>query len=369
MGVQKIRTAEHVSNGHPDKFCDQVADKILDEVLDLCEDNQNDLKSARTAIEAVVKENLLFLSGEVKLPERIKGSLDVTKLSREVWKNVGYSDEIESLSVLDFIKTQSPEIAIKTDQQAAGDQGIMIGYATDETEEMMPQEWVYAKNLCLELKDLRISGVLPWLKSDCKTQVTLSNDGNINSVIIAAQHEEYVSDEEVQSEIFSHVIKPIMEEVKIENVKINGTGRFVIGGPQADAGVVGRKIVVDAYGPRIPVGGGAYSGKDPTKVDRSAAYMARYIAKNIVALKIKNAKECLVSLAYCIGQYQPEMICAVTDKGEDVSDWVKEQYPDLSPSYIISSLGLLDRIDWSYFETASFGHYGRDEFPWEKVVK
>ncbi|HEX5714547.1 MAG TPA: methionine adenosyltransferase [Thermoanaerobaculia bacterium] len=401
------RTAEHVSAGHPDKFCDQVADTILDEVLRQAAELDREeppakpeaavLPAVRTAIECLVKDNLLIVSGEVKLPPAIRGELDIVKLARGVWKDVGYSDiwaggyadedkeqAQGELTVINHLRAQSPNIgkghgktvvadkivATGADDGGAGDQGVMVGYATDETEEMMPQEWVFARNLCRNLHDLRISGALPWLLSDCKTQVSLAADGSVTSVIIAAQHSKAIDARDRKQEILEQSVWPVLkQEISKEMVTINGTGRFVIGGPTGDAGVVGRKIVVDAYGPRVPVGGGAYSGKDPSKVDRSAAYMCRHIAKAVVQHKVQGARECTVSLAYGIGKHQPEMLTAITDRGEDVSTWVWEKFKDLSPKGIIERLGLRSPNGWSYYETASYGHYGRDIFPWEKPAQ
>jgi S-adenosylmethionine synthetase len=369
MNKPIARTAEHVSEGHPDKFCDQVADRVLDEIIALAGDDEAIRNSIRTGIECLAKDNLLIISGEANLPKEIWVKLDIIQLGREVWKRVGYSFNSEELTVINHIRNQSVDIAqgngSGVDAGGAGDQGIMIGYATDETAEMMPREWVYARNICLKLAELRKDGTLPWLKPDCKSQVTIDADGNVISVIVAAQHTEDISKEGIEEEIFNRVLKEVVQDIP-PRVAINGTGKFVIGGPTGDAGVVGRKIVVDAYGPRIPVGGGAYSGKDPTKVDRSAAYMARYIARTIVAEKVAHARECLVTIAYGIGQLQPEMVTAVTDDGTDLSAWVKERFPDLSPKYIIDYLELRKPTGWSYIETAAYGHYGRNIFPWER---
>lgn len=367
------RTAEHVSEGHPDKFCDQVADGILDEVLKLTGEEQDTRNSVRTAIECLAKDNFLIVSGEVKLTDDIRGKLKVVDLARGVWKRIGYGDNVEELTVIDHIRNQTPNIAQGVDTGGAGDQGIMVGYATDETPEFMPLEYVHARNICLRLAELRRTQKLAWLKTDCKSQVTLESDGTITSVIIAAQHAEPPQGvtekdflEQIKEEILKHVIKEVLPDVP-KRLVVNGTGTFVIGGPTGDAGVVGRKIVVDAYGPRVPVGGGAYSGKDPTKVDRSAAYMARHIAKTIVAEKIGGAKECTVKLAYGIGQLQPEMVTAITDQGKDLSDWVLGRFGDLSPRHIIDTLSLRHPTGWAYIDTAAYGHYGRDIFPWEQV--
>jgi S-adenosylmethionine synthetase len=373
MHTQITRTAEHVSEGHPDKFCDQVADRILDEVLGLTGDNQAERDSVRTAIECLAKDNLLVISGEVKLPDHIRGQLRVVDLAREVWQRIGYGTNAEELTVLDHVRSQTADIAQGVDVGGAGDQGIMVGYATDETPEFLPREYVYARDICLRLAELRKTGKLPWLRSDCKSQVTVDGDGKVISVIIASQHvapQEGVTDKDflgqLRRDIESHVIAEVLPNAP-DRLVVNGTGIFVIGGPTGDAGVVGRKIVVDAYGPRVPVGGGAYSGKDPTKVDRSAAYFARFIAKAVVAEKVGGARECTVKLAYGIGQLQPEMVTAVTETGEDVSGWVKGRFKDLSPRHIIETLRLRNPVGWSYLETAAYGHYGRDIFPWEKL--
>ena len=413
MTVRFPRTAEHVSEGHPDKFCDQVADRILDQVLTGAAKQDRDnppksphdsvLRNVRTAIECLVKDNLLVVSGEVKLTPEIQGDLDVIKLARKVWKDVGYGDiwsggygdeDAEQvngeLTVINHIRTQSKDIGrgdkTRTDETrdegtgidegGAGDQGIMVGYATDETPELMPLEWVLARDLCRKLRDLRLDQTLDWLRSDCKTQVSLAADGVVQSVIIAAQHSPKISIKEMEQQLRDQVVTPVIGK-KVDDVRINGTGRFVIGGPTGDAGVVGRKIVIDAYGPRVPVGGGAYSGKDPTKVDRSAAYMCRHIAKAVVQNKIQGARECTVSLAYGIGQHKPEMFTAITDSGVDIASAVKDAFnlndakdrSPLSPKAIIARLGLREPNGWSYFQTASYGHYGRDIFPWEQAFK
>jgi S-adenosylmethionine synthetase len=404
------RTAEHVSAGHPDKFCDQVADRILDEALrraaelDEAGGGAPVLPAIRTAVECLVKDNLLIVSGEVKLPAAIRGELDIIHLARSVWKDVGYSDIWSGgysdedqdqaqgeLTVINHLRAQSPnigaghgkiEVASNTDGTGAnfggaGDQGIMVGYATDETDEMMPREWVYARNLCQKLHDLRTSRALPWLLSDCKTQVSLDAGGTVTSVIIAAQHAKETDARDRKQEILEQAVWPVLQqEVGLDRVTINGTGRFVIGGPTGDAGVVGRKIVVDAYGPRVPVGGGAYSGKDPSKVDRSAAYMCRHIAKAVVQHQVGGARECTVSIAFGIGKHQPEMLTAITDRGEDVAAWVQDKFKDLSPKGIIERLQLRSPNLWSdpdggwcYYQTASYGHYGRPNFPWEKPAQ
>ena len=371
-------TAEHVGDGHPDKFADQVADRIVDKTLELCGIDAQSRSLVRTAIECLAKDKLIVVSGETKWTPEIKREIDVVEIARDAWRSIGYSDDPDELTVINHIRSQSPDIAKGTgtgvDEGGAGDQGVMVGYATDETPEMMPKEWVYSRDICMRLRELRKSGALPWLRADTKSQVTIDEDGVPAAFIVAAQHESPescgVSHDEMRELIFDQVVHPILgESVKRDLTKINGTGNFVIGGPTGDAGVVGRKIVVDQYGPRVPVGGGAFSGKDPTKVDRSAAYMARHIAKTIVANQVGGAKEATVHIAYGIGQIQPEMITAITDTGKDISDWVRESFADLSPKHIIERLGLCHPKGWSYTDTAAYGHYGRDIFPWESIAE
>lgn len=393
---QMPRTAEHVSEGHPDKFCDQVADRILDQALQLTGDNDEARKEVRTAIECLAKDKLLIISGEVNFPEEIKAKINITELAEEVWERVGYGKGDE-LTVLNHIKGQSGEIAGETEedenetdgeseltgvnQGGAGDQGIMVGFATNETPELMPKCYAYARDICRKMRDFRLSSnnPMPWMKSDAKSQVTLDETGKVTNIIVAVHHSKEVKLNEIRKGIIEHVLKEVLPNVPegSNETVINGTGKFTVGGTIGDAGVVGRKIVVDAYGPQISVGGGAYSGKDPTKVDRSAAYMARYIAKKVVAEKIGGANQCLVKIAFGIGQIQPAMISAVTDKG-DVSQYVKEIFPDLSPAYIIELLQLRHptgnpkermpgKSGWNYIDTAAYGHYGRKNFPWEQI--
>jgi S-adenosylmethionine synthetase len=414
------RTAEHVSEGHPDKFCDQVADRILDKALEIAGDDK-ERRYVRTAIECLAKDRLLIVSGEVGFSEKIRAEIDIHELAREVWERVGYGQRDE-LTIINHIRNQSDHIRQGVDIGGAGDQGIMVGYATSElingkeNTQMMPLEWVLARDICFELRKLRVEQTLPWLRSDCKSQVTLNEKGEVTNIIVAAQHAEVAKDlnnpakkhkelEDMERAIIAHAIQPVLfpdlssltlekkeeefgegegKEVRRHyfikgvletdiRVVVNGTGEFAIGGTIGDAGVVGRKIVVDAYGPQVPVGGGAYSGKDPTKVDRSAAYMARYIAKMIIAKGVKDSNQCIVKLAYGIGQHQPAMVSAITDKG-DVSGYVKEKLPDLSPEFIINSLKLRrptapssGEAGWSYIDTAAYGHYGRKQFPWEQI--
>jgi S-adenosylmethionine synthetase len=359
-----MTTAEMVTDGHPDKFCDQVADAILDAAL------MQD-PGTKAGIECLAKDNLLIVSGEISTG----ASLNVEEIARCVWESVvGYGPG-EDLTVISHIKLQSPDIAhgdqsngSGVDFGGAGDQGVMVGYATDDTPELLPLEYVLARSLCQALKTLRNTGEIPWLRADGKSQVTLLG-GKVKSVILAAHHDVQVSTDEVRTVLHSKVIEPVLGTrlTNSSRVVINGTGRFTIGGPRGDAGVVGRKIVVDAYGPRVPVGGGAYSGKDPSKVDRSAAYIARHMAKAVVRSKM--AKECTVVLAFGIGQKQPEMVRVITrPNAKDVEQWVVGHFKDLSPDAIIEYLGLRNPKGWTYCSTAAFGHYGRESFPWERAI-
>lgn len=355
------RTAEMVTDGHPDKFCDQVADSILDAAL-------VDDPGSRVAIECLAKDNLIIVSGEMTT----EATLDIEAITKSVWEQtIGYGSG-DSLTVINNIKKQSDEIAkgaeTKSDRGVlfggAGDQGIMVGYATSENDEMLPQEYVLARRICRKLFDLRKSGEIGWLRPDGKSQVTMSN-GHVTNVIVAAHHTPDVSIEDVRSVLKEKVVLPVVGDA--ERIVINGTGVFTIGGTQGDAGVVGRKIVVDAYGPRIPVGGGAYSGKDPSKVDRSAAYMARHIAKHVV--NKGDGKECHVVIAFGIGQIQPEMITVKDENGKDVSSGIRGILEDLSPNAITERLQLRKPVGWNYCSTAAFGHYGRSDFPWERVCE
>jgi S-adenosylmethionine synthetase len=359
-----ITTAEMVTDGHPDKFCDQVADAVLDAAL--LQD-----PGTRAGIECLAKDNLLIVSGELSTG----ASLDIEEIARRVWESVIRYGPGEDLTVISHIKRQSADIARGdpsntggVETGGAGDQGVMVGYATEETPEMLPEEYVLARSLCLALKSLRNSGDAPWLRADGKSQVTLLG-GRVKSVVLAAHHDAQVSTDDVREVLRSRVIEPVLGSRLMDDsrVVINGTGRFTVGGPRADAGVVGRKIVVDAYGPRVPVGGGAYSGKDPSKVDRSAAYLARHIAKVVVQNKM--AKECTVALAFAIGQKQPEMVRVITrPNARDVEQWVIQFFKDLRPDAIVEYLGLRTPKGWNYCSTAAFGHYGREGFPWERTI-
>jgi S-adenosylmethionine synthetase len=378
-------TAEHVSQGHPDKFADQFADAVLDEAITLGHthgngSDENAAPSQRAAFEVLVKDRVAMISGEARFGSMIRAEMNLGAIGRKVWADVGYADP-DMITVLNHIQMQSPELQANSDRDGAGDQGIMVGYATRATRSMMPPEWELARDLCRNIVNLRAEH--GWIQADAKTQVTLDSEGRPSRVVIAVQHDESVvrrngaavdndaTCKEIKSRLMPLVVMPMFgADFDPDLVSVNGSGSFVIGGTIGDAGVVGRKIVVDAYGPRVPVGGGAYSGKDPTKVDRSAAYMARRIAKTAAHMGIRGANEVTVQIAYCIGKVAPEMVTAVTDTGVDISDWVMSRFPDLSPRGIIESLDLWRMSDrsWRYQDTASFGHYGNDRYPWERIA-
>ncbi len=371
-------TSESVTEGHPDKVCDQISDAVLDECLKLD-------KNAHVACETFVSMGLVIVGGEINT----EGYVDIHSLVRNLVKGIGYTSpkygfDYETIAILNAIHSQSPDIAQGVNRGkeiGAGDQGTMFGYATNQTKEYMPLPIMLAHKLAMRLSEVRKKKIIPYLGPDGKTQVTVEyKDGKpvrVDYVVIAAQHTEEVvtkngkyMKEEAKEEIKEKVIKPILGELMDKNTKviINGTGKFVIGGPQSDTGMTGRKIIVDTYGGWAMHGGGAFSGKDPTKVDRSASYMARYIAKNIVAAGL--ADECLVQLGYCIGQIEPVSIMVNTFGTGKISDekfvkLVREVFP-LSPKGIIEHLTLLRPI---YTKTAVYGHFGRadDDFTWEKT--
>jgi len=359
-----------------------MADALLDAVLDAArriepsnQNSSNHPQNQRVAVEILAKDYLIVLSGEMRIGADVRSEIDIDSIIRRKWESLGYPGSA-SLTVINHIQPQQPELVASSDRRGAGDQGIMIGYATLETPSLMPKEYVLARDICQKITELRVSNELPWLRPDGKAQVTLTADGKVSKVVVGAQHALAVDgrhdprmiQEHIREQLKKLVIYPICQtEIPDSHIVVNGSGSFAIGGTLGDAGVVGRKIVVDAYGPRIPVGGGAYSGKDPTKVDRSAAYMARYIASTGLREGIADARELTISLAYAIGQYQPEMVTAITDSGRDVSDWVHQRFPDLSPKSIAERFDLWRNspaIDWCYQDAAAFGHYGRSEFPW-----
>ncbi|TAL20319.1 methionine adenosyltransferase [Patescibacteria group bacterium] len=344
-----LKTVESVTEGHPDKVCDQVSDAILDEFL------RRDQQS-RVAVEAFGCHGVLIIGGEVTSTAEV----DVERVARNLYAQVGYSDEID---VLVHLEKQSPDIAQGVNPGGAGDQGIMYGYASAETPEMMPKAVVLAHALTRRLADLRRHDPLfAWLRPDGKAQVTMDG-GRVKTVLVSAQHDSEISQEEIRALLTESVIAPLLGETDNLEVLVNPTGRFVLGGFAADTGLTGRKIMVDTYGGLLPHGGGAFSGKDPTKVDRSASYMARFAAKNLVAGGY--AKNVLVSVAYAIGRAEPLMLAAKSGEGKDLSAELRRHF-DFRPQAIIERLNLRKPI---YRQTASYGHFGRDGFPWEEIVR
>ncbi len=341
-------TVESVTSGHPDKICDQISDTILDAYL------AQDEKS-RVAVETFGGHGKVVIGGEVTS----KGVVDYVKIAREIYKGIGYEDELQ---ISANIVTQSSDIAQGVDKGGAGDQGIMYGFATNETPEFLPKGVVLAHALAKRLEEARKNKEIKWLRPDGKTQVTYSN-GKLATVLVSTQHTPEISQEEVKKEITEKIIHPLLseQEKKEITILINPTGKFVAGGFAADTGLTGRKIMVDTYGGIIPHGGGCFSGKDATKVDRSGAYMARFAAKNLVAAGY--GEEILVSVAYAIGMAEPLMIEAFNEKGEDLSDVVKNNF-DFRPLAIIKRLGLRDPI---FRQTATYGHFGKENLPWEKI--
>ncbi|MCR4311225.1 MAG: methionine adenosyltransferase [Candidatus Taylorbacteria bacterium] len=350
--AKKIRdtyTVESVTSGHPDKVCDQISDSILDACL------KQDPKS-RVAVEVFGSHGHLVIGGEVTT----RAKVDYKKIAAQVYRDIGYT---KKLDIHEYLVAQSPDIAQGVDTGGAGDQGIMYGFATDETPEFLPKGVVLVHKLARGLEKLRTSGVVKWLKPDGKTQITYHN-GAIRTVLVSTQHDKKVTQAEIRKTLIAKLIRPILgvETNKVE-ILVNPTGLFVQGGFEADAGLTGRKIIVDTYGGLVPHGGGCFSGKDLTKVDRSGAYMCRFVAKNLVANGY--AKECVVSVAYAIGHIEPLMVYAVNEKGKDLSGIVKKHF-DFRPKAIIERLNLRQPI---YRQTAAYGHFGKIGLPWEEVIK
>lgn len=350
MFIPKTYTVESVTSGHPDKMCDQFSDAILDECL-----RQDPY--TRAGIETFGNHGLLVIGGEVTT----KANFNAEEIAMKVYKDIGYTKE---MNVITGIIKQSPDIAQGVDGGGAGDQGIMYGYATDETLEFLPFAIVKVHALAKGLENLRKSGEIKWLKPDGKTQITVENR-KVKTVLISTQHSEEVSNGEIKQTLVEKLIKPIMGDISDVEILVNPTGRFVIGadGFEADTGLTGRKIMVDTYCGLITHGGGCFSGKDPTKVDRSGAYMARFVAKNLVANGY--AKECLVSVAYAIGRAEPLMVEAINEKRESIAEIAKNKF-DFKPKAIIEKLDLRRPI---YQQTAAYGHFGKENLPWEKMIK
>jgi len=369
--------SESVGEGHPDKVCDQISDAVLDAVL-------SGDKKGRVACETYITMGLVVVGGEITTQSYI----DVPKLVRDVVKAIGYTHpkygfDYHTCAILNAINKQSPDISQGVDAGGAGDQGIMIGYAIDETPELMPLSLMLAHKLVRRFAEVRDKGILKYLGPDCKSQVTVEYDNGkpkrVENVVLACQHTEDILDQTghkitkaAREEMIKVVADPILKGLTDKNTKyfVNETGKFVVGGPQSDTGMTGRKIIVDTYGGRTAHGGGAFSGKDPSKVDRSATYMARYVAKNIVAAGL--ARECFIQLAYCIGVAEPVNVFIDTYGTGVIADEKLEKAArrifDLTPKGIIEALDLLKP---KYLKTACYGHFGRheDSFTWEKTDK
>lgn len=374
MAIKHLFTSESVSEGHPDKIADQISDAVLDAIL------EQDPK-ARVACETYVKTGMVMVGGEITTSAWV----DIEELTRQTVREIGYvhSDmgfDANSCAVLNTIGKQSPDINQGVDkadpkEQGAGDQGIMFGYATNETEVLMPAPITYAHRLMQRQAEVRKNGTLPWLRPDAKSQVTFQYDQGkivgIDAVVLSTQHCDSISTPDLREAVMEEIIKPVLPAEwlsKETKYFINPTGRFVIGGPMGDCGLTGRKIIVDTYGGAARHGGGAFSGKDPSKVDRSAAYAARYVAKNIVAAGM--ADRCEIQLSYAIGVADPTSIMVETFGTEKVSQEIiieaVRQFFDLRPYGLQEMLNLLQPI---YKKTAAYGHFGREEFPWEATDK
>ena len=382
--AKKLFTSESVTEGHPDKICDQISDAVLDAML--AQDPQ-----ARVACETTVTTGLVHVMGEITTSCYV----DIPKIARDVVRDIGYDRakfgfDCDTCAVLTSIDEQSPDIAMGVDKcleakegeqddgldNGAGDQGMMFGYACDETEELMPLPITLAQKLAMRLTQVRKEGKVDYLRPDGKTQGTVEYDENdkplrVDAVVVSTQHSPEVELSQIRQDMIDLVIRPIIPASLMDNdtkIYVNPTGRFVVGGPQGDSGLTGRKIIVDTYGGSAPHGGGAFSGKDPTKVDRSAAYAARWVAKNVVAAGL--ASRCQVQLAYAIGVAQPVSVRVDTFgtgrvSDEDLSDAVQQVF-DLRPAAIIRDLDLRRPI---YRQTAAYGHFGRSDLdlPWERT--
>lgn len=378
--MKKFFTSESVTEGHPDKICDQISDAVLDAILAKDE-------NARVACECMATTGMVLVTGEIST----NCYVDIDKIARDTIREIGYDRakygfDCDTCAILTTIKDQSPDIALgvdnsvehresgeKADIIGAGDQGLMFGYATDETPEYMPLPISLAHKMARRLTEVRKNGTLNYLRPDGKTQITVEYDGRkpirVDTVVVSTQHSESVTTEQLRADIKKHVIDSILDGgLADENTKyyINPTGRFEIGGPHGDSGLTGRKIIVDTYGGSCAHGGGAFSGKDPTKVDRSASYMLRYVAKNVVAAGL--AKECHIEVAYAIGVAKPVSLFVDTNgtgllSDERLCEIISAEF-DFRPYTIIETLGLRKPI---YKKTAAYGHFGREEFPWERL--
>ncbi len=377
MSNEYLFTSESVSEGHPDKVADQISDAILDAIL------EQDPR-ARVAAETLCNTGLVVLAGEITT----SANVDYIKVARDTLKGIGYDNtdfgiDYKGCAVMVCYDKQSPDIAQGVDEgkgidldQGAGDQGLMFGYACNETPELMPAAIYYSHRIVERQSQLRKDGRLPWLRPDAKSQVTLKYvDGKpvaIDTIVLSTQHAPEMEHKQIEEAAIEQIIKPVVPAEWLKNTRylVNPTGRFVIGGPQGDCGLTGRKIIVDTYGGAAPHGGGAFSGKDPSKVDRSAAYAGRYVAKNIVAAGL--ADKCQIQISYAIGIAQPTSVMVTTFGTGKVSDEVIEQlvreHFDLRPKGIVQMLDLLRPI---YRKSAAYGHFGREEpeFSWERTDK
>lgn len=374
MASYPLFTSESVSEGHPDKVADQISDAVLDDIL------QQDA-NARVACETLVKTGMVLIGGEV----RTNAWVDIENIARQVVKDIGYNHsdlgfDYESCAVLNAIGKQSPDIALGVDETAshelgAGDQGLMFGYACNETEQLMPAPIWYAHQLMLRQSYVRKNHILPWLRPDAKSQITVRYENNrpvaAHTIVISTQHDPDITQASLKEAVMEEIIKPVIPSAWLTAATIyhiNPTGRFVIGGPQGDCGLTGRKIIVDTYGGMARHGGGAMSGKDPSKVDRSAAYAARYVAKNVVAAGLADKLE--LQISYAIGVAKPISIALETFGTHKIPPEkiiaLIEKHFDLRPKGIIA---MLDLQKPQYRQTASYGHFGRTEFAWEKTNK